>query len=147
APSDIITPRSRASGSSLNITIRDVVWVGRICALHVEPWVGVYAPDREGRLSLCETIRMTERLCHLNQADPPAFSVQLHGRHREECPWRGATYRDWGGPINCNTCGAKVCFGRTTADDYFRCYCGAEGPLRASSHPEIGFRPTLRKFQ
>jgi hypothetical protein len=122
----------------------EVVWLPRKCAHHGKPWVAAYIRDVNGQFVFMETIRMTESLWRQNSGNTVGQVVDIRDRSREECPWCGATYRHWGTPVSC-TCGAKVCYGRTTGDDYFRCYCGKEGKLKPGGPPEVGFAPTLRR--
>jgi hypothetical protein len=121
------------------------IWLPRRCAVHGEGWVASYIQDSRGGLTFGETFKMTRSLWdqHKNNAMPRL--VHVPDLSRETCPWCGATHRHWNGPVNCACCGAKVCFGRTTADDYFHCYCGAHGQLKPVNSQEFGFTPSLYK--
>lgn len=122
----------------------EVIWLPRLCALYGEGWVASYIAGADGRLSFMEAIRMPERLWRQHEGDTLKREVEVDDQSKEECPWCGATYRHWSSPVHCSGCGNRVCFGRTTADDYFRCYCGSEGKLRERRSPQFGFTPALR---
>ena len=140
-----LVPPSRSATQPAGRFIRgEVIWLPRLCALHGKGWVASYIGGADGQLAFMETIRMPERLWRQNEGNTAGRAVEIGDRSKEECPWCGATYRHWGGPVKCNGCGARACFGRTTDDDYFRCYCGKEGKLRPTHSPEFGFAPTLR---
>lgn len=123
----------------------EVIWLPRVCALHDEGWIASYIRGANGLFTPVETIRMTGSLWRQHQGSAATRIVDVGDRSQEECPWCGATYRGWAGPVSCSRCRAKVCLGRTTADDYFRCRpsCGGEGKLRPTEAQEIGFTPAL----
>ena len=120
-------------------------WLPRLCAVHGKGWVASYIRDSRGGLTFGEPLPMPERLWDLHKNAATPRIVHIPDLSREYCPWCGATYRHWNGPVNCSGCGAKVCFGRTTADDYFHCYCGAHGQLQRVNAQEFGFTPSLYK--
>lgn len=132
-------PAIAAAGTS------EVIWLPRVCALTEEGWIASYIREAHAGFTLVETIRMTASLWRQYEGNAAARIVDVGDRSRETCPRCGATYRGWSGPVSCTRCRAKVCFGRTTADDYFRCRpsCGGEGKLKPTDAQEIGFSPSL----
>jgi hypothetical protein len=135
----------RVRPTSVQPVVRgEPVWLPRLCAVHGKGWFASYIRNISGDYTFGETIRMTEHLWQQHKNNAEARIVHVFDLSREECPWCGATHRHWNGPVLCSGCGAKVCFGRTTADDYFHCFCGSHGQLRHINFQEFGFTPSLR---
>jgi hypothetical protein len=129
-------------------TAGELVELLRVCAIEDRFWIARYVKTVDGRLSLGETVRITESLWRGRYKESESGRIiELGSRSDEECAWCGATCRGWNGPITCSTCHAKVCFGRTTADNYFHCRrsCTGHGQLRSTQTSEIAISPSARR--
>ena len=135
----------RAQRSDLVVAPGAVIWLPRVCAIAAEGWVHSYISEAYGRFSPGEAIRMPNTRWQLFKRNAVLNVVDVGDRSHEECAWCGASCRGWAGPVLCSKCHARVCFGRTTADDYFRCHpdCRGEGQLTRTLAKEFGFAPTL----
>jgi hypothetical protein len=51
------------------------------------------------------------------------------------------------GSVFCTQCQSRVCFGRTSIDGYFMCWCGKESQLITANYPDGGIIPSLRISQ
>lgn len=68
---------------------------------------------------------------------PPEFRTE-----REKCPCCLIWTRDGStGSVYCPRCDCMVCYGRTTATDYFFCWCRGEGQLVPSNINHMGVIP------
>jgi hypothetical protein len=137
----------RSDRSDLVIAPGAVIWLPRVCSVEGEGWVYSYIGEADGRFSPGEGIRMPKTRWQLFKRNALLNVVDVGDRSHEECPWCGASCRGWAGPVLCSKCHARVCFGRTTADDYFRCHpnCGSEGQLTRTLAKEFGFTPSLHR--
>jgi hypothetical protein len=123
--------------------VGELIWLPRLCAVTGEFWYASYIRNADRRFHFGETARLPRHSAKNLSPDAARLSEFINCS-RECCPCCGATYRGWSGPVYCH-CGSKVCFGRTTEDDYFRCCCGVEGQLHPVPFHEVGFTPTLHR--
>lgn len=134
-------------GSSALQRSGELLWLPRICSVVDEGWVHSYISDGRGGFRPGEGICMPKNRWRLYRQSVNLHSVGVGDMSEEECPYCGATCRGWNGPVHCTDCNALVCFGRTTADDFFHCRasCGAAGQLKTVARQEFGFVPMLQR--
>ena len=134
-------------GSKALLPSGEALWLPRLCAVTGEGWVHSYISDGRGTFSSGESIRMPEMRWLQFKRNAVLNVVDVGDMSHEECAWCGATCRGWDGPVLCTTCHALVCFGRTTANDYFHCHpgCGTEGRLVDRERKQFGFVPVLNR--
>jgi hypothetical protein len=130
----------------------EVVDLLRVCAVHDRPYLARYIKGADGLYYLSQTIQITKR-SHRDQYQRTPAGILVSSRDivgEESCAWCRARGEEVGGSrsVLCGSCKAEICYGRTTADGYFRCRpsCGSEGPLGQPSHrPQPGYQPEIRE--
>ncbi len=120
-----------------------VIDLPRVCAVHDQPYIARYVAQGNEPYRFAQCIRFTESLG--DQYRDSARNLQIYGIEfgEEGCAWCGA---NGFGAIRCSSCGAEVCYGKTTARRYFNCRasCQAHGTLVDNDRPIYGVRPQLR---